>query len=47
MHEKTNNQPTALVTGAYGGIGKSICEVFFEAGYRVIGACLHDPVVVR
>ncbi len=37
MHEKTNNKPTALVTGAYGGIGKSICEVFFEAGYRVIG----------
>ena len=37
MHEKTDNKPTALVTGAYGGIGKSICEVFFEAGYRVIG----------
>lgn len=37
MQEKTNNQPTALVTGAYGGIGKSICEAFHEAGYRVIG----------
>jgi NAD(P)-dependent dehydrogenase (short-subunit alcohol dehydrogenase family) len=37
MHEKANTQPTALVTGAYGGIGKSICETFYEAGYRVIG----------
>ena len=29
--------PTVLVTGAAGGIGKSICEVFHRAGYRVIG----------
>jgi len=29
--------PTVLVTGAAGGIGKSICEVFLETGYRVIG----------
>lgn len=28
---------TVLVTGAARGIGKSICEVFSEAGYRVIG----------
>lgn len=28
---------TVLVTGAAGGIGKSICDVFFQAGYRVIG----------
>lgn len=42
MHEKANNKPTALVTGAYGGIGKSICEVFLEAGYRVIGVDRKD-----
>ena len=29
--------PTVLVTGAAGGIGKAICEVFLEEGYRVIG----------
>ncbi len=28
---------TALVTGAAGGIGKATCDVFFQAGYRVIG----------
>jgi NAD(P)-dependent dehydrogenase (short-subunit alcohol dehydrogenase family) len=28
---------TVLVTGASGGIGKSICEVFLENGYKVIG----------
>jgi len=31
------NNPTVLVTGAAGGIGKSICEIFFKAGYRIIG----------
>lgn len=34
---KGNAMPTVLVTGAAGGIGKSICEVFLEAGYQVIG----------
>jgi len=42
MHENADNKPTALVTGAYGGIGKSICEAFFEAGYRVIGVDRKD-----
>jgi NAD(P)-dependent dehydrogenase (short-subunit alcohol dehydrogenase family) len=28
---------TVLVTGAAGGIGKSICEVFLKEGYKVIG----------
>ena len=37
MKTRRNDIPTALVTGAAGGIGKSICEVFFEAGYQVIG----------
>lgn len=28
---------TALITGASGGIGRAMCSVFAEAGYRVIG----------
>ena len=32
-----NTMPTVLVTGAAGGIGKAICQVFLEKGYRVIG----------
>ena len=28
---------TVLVTGAAGGIGKSVCEVFLREGYKVIG----------
>lgn len=28
---------TVLVTGAAGGIGKAICEVFWRAGFQVIG----------
>lgn len=37
METERDNVPTVLVTGAAGGIGKSVCEVFFEAGYQVIG----------
>ena len=32
-----NTMPTVLVTGAAGGIGKAICQVFLEKGYKVIG----------
>jgi NAD(P)-dependent dehydrogenase (short-subunit alcohol dehydrogenase family) len=28
---------SALITGSEGGIGQSLCKVFTEAGYRVIG----------
>jgi len=34
---KNRQKPVALVTGALGGIGRAICGVFLEAGYRVIG----------
>ncbi len=30
-------KPTALITGSRGGIGRALCAVFAEAGYRVIG----------
>ena len=32
----TNNTPTALITGAAGGIGKALVKAFSEAGYRVL-----------
>ena len=31
-------KPTALVTGALGGIGQALCVAFRHAGYRVIGS---------
>jgi NAD(P)-dependent dehydrogenase (short-subunit alcohol dehydrogenase family) len=34
---KEKNKPVVLITGASSGIGKSMCENFFEAGYHVIG----------
>jgi NAD(P)-dependent dehydrogenase (short-subunit alcohol dehydrogenase family) len=34
--------PTALITGACGGIGRALCSVFTEAGYRVIGTDVVD-----
>ena len=37
MKTKRYKMPSVVVTGAAGGIGESICEVFHEAGYHVIG----------
>ncbi len=37
---------TALITGAAGGIGKSICDLFHNEGYEVIGIDCH-PVDKR
>ncbi|MEQ8821114.1 MAG: SDR family oxidoreductase [Sumerlaeia bacterium] len=33
--------PTALVTGAAGGIGQAVCRVLTQKGYRVIGLDRH------
>ena len=32
-----------LVTGAAGGIGRAICEIFTDEGYRVIGVDCRNP----
>lgn len=34
---------TALITGASGGIGRALCAVFADAGYRVIGVDVAAP----
>ena len=34
---KNQQKPVALVTGAASGIGKTICEKFLDAGYKVVG----------
>jgi len=31
------SKPIVLVTGALGGIGRACCDIFFGAGYQVIG----------
>lgn len=36
-------KPTVLISGACGGIGSALCEVFAEADYRVIGIDLASP----
>jgi NAD(P)-dependent dehydrogenase (short-subunit alcohol dehydrogenase family) len=36
-------KPAALVTGACGGIGRALCEVFTEAGYLVVGIDRYAP----
>lgn len=35
---------TALITGALGGIGQALCQVFRAAGYRVIGTDRREGV---
>lgn len=35
-------RPTALVTGACGGIGRAMCDIFAEAGFNVIGIDLNS-----
>jgi NADP-dependent 3-hydroxy acid dehydrogenase YdfG len=37
MNENQSNQPVALVSGASGGIGESICRHLADNGYRVVG----------
>ena len=36
-------RPAALITGACGGIGRALCDVFTEAGYLAVGIDLHAP----
>jgi NAD(P)-dependent dehydrogenase (short-subunit alcohol dehydrogenase family) len=49
----TNPKPTALITGALGGIGQALCSVFRQAGYRVVatdrrsGKCDCDVFIQR
>ena len=35
--------PTMLITGAAGGIGWATVELFYDAGWRVIGIDRCDP----
>lgn len=35
-------KPTALITGAGGGIGRALCIAFAKAGHRVIGLDIND-----
>ena len=40
-----SREKTCLITGAAGGIGRAMAQVFHEAGYRVIATdCLPQPV---
>jgi len=41
VKQKKQDKPVVLITGAASGIGKATCEIFFDAGYRVIGVDLH------
>jgi len=36
MNEIESSQPVALVSGASGGIGESICRQLIDNGYRVV-----------
>lgn len=35
------NMKSAIITGSEGGVGKELCRVFSDSGYRVIGMDLH------
>jgi len=38
-------KPVVVVTGASGGIGSAVCDLFVENGARVIGLDLREPTV--
>jgi NAD(P)-dependent dehydrogenase (short-subunit alcohol dehydrogenase family) len=37
-------KPAVLITGACGGIGSALCDVFAESGYHVVGIALSTTV---
>jgi NAD(P)-dependent dehydrogenase (short-subunit alcohol dehydrogenase family) len=44
---KIQQKPVALVTGALGGIGQAICDVFSTKGFQVIGVDCRDAKEIR
>lgn len=51
--DSSSLRPTALITGALGGIGQALCAVFRQAGYHVVatdrraGSCDCDVFIQR
>jgi NAD(P)-dependent dehydrogenase (short-subunit alcohol dehydrogenase family) len=39
-----NSRPTVLITGAFGGIGQALIEVFHSRGYRVLATDKRKPM---